>query len=115
MNKKFIIPLFLIGLVIVFGIVREFKGLEFAFAILFIITMFGINAYQSRFFLKKMPEKKFKGYVEKTEEDVFYDSRLKTLRKAVVNREINEMEYKRQRDILVKEFNEGKVSDKDER
>lgn len=115
MSKKLIIPLFLVGLVIVFGIANSFKGLEFALAILFIITMFGFNIFQSQFFLKKIPTKKFNGYVERIDEDVFYDSRLKTLRKAVVNKELTDLEYKRQRDSLVKGYNEGRMSDKNER
>lgn len=115
MSKKLVLPFVLLGLVIAFGIVTSFKGLEFALAMLFIVVLFGINVWQSHTFLKKMPKKKFHGYVERDEEDVFYDSRLKTLRKAVVNKELSELEYKRQRDVLVKEYNEGRMRDNDER
>lgn len=102
----------LLGVVIVFGVVTQYQGLEFALALLFLLVLFGGNVWQSYTNFKKHPKKKYYEYTPRMEEDVFYDSRLKTLRKAVVNRELDELEYKRKRDELVRDYNEGKVQDK---
>lgn len=113
MRKKILI--LLLGVVIVFGVVYHYQGLGFALAILCLIVLFGGNLWQSYHYSQKMPKKKYHGYVPRESEDVFYDSRLKTLRRSVVNKELDELEYKRQRDKLVHDYNEGKVKDKNER
>lgn len=114
MGNKGIIISFLcsIAVAIYVCLVNNIGGLTFV--VLCMLIMCALFSYYNgmKTYMKPL-EKKYKGYTPK-EKSVYYDSRLKTLKEKVNSKEISEFEYKKERDRLTKEFNEGEIYDRNE-
>ena len=115
MGNKGILLSFLCSLAVVVYVclINNVGGLTFVVICLLVMCALfsyynGMKNYTSTF------EKKFKGYVPKESEDTYFDTRLKTLKKKAVNKELNDLQYKYERDKLMTELNEGKVHDRNE-
>ena len=115
MGNKGILYSFLCSLAIVVYVclVNNIGGLTFVvICFLVMCALFsyynGMKTHTSKF------EKKFGNYVPKENEDIYFDTRLKVLKKKAENKELNDWQYKYERDKLMKEFNEGKVHDRNE-
>ena len=102
-----------LAIVVIVCLMNNIGGLTFV--ILVFLCMCGaINYYNGLNRVKDITVKKYKGYQEKVDPDIYYDSKMKTLRKKVISKEIDNNQYMKSRDELTRKYNEGKLNGKDE-
>ena len=111
-NKGMLVGLICsIILVALMCLINNVGGMTFIVIVLLIMCAV-FNYFSGIRQINSTIEKKYKGYEPKEIDDMYFDTRLKMLRKKVVNKELSETQYKRERDKLTKEFNEGKIYDR---
>lgn len=108
-----IVLLCALAIVLITCLANNIGGLTLV-VIFFLVMCAGFNYYNGINQQKTQAVRKYKRYQARECEDVYYDTRLKTLRKKVINKELDELKYKYERDQLTKQFNEGKIHDENE-